>query len=459
MNMNDKCLINKIEELLVKDNSYWDFSEYKKDHIHGIFTYPATMVPKMQSKILDLILDVNPSIDNLLDPFMGSGTILVEGILKNLNIYGIDINPLSYLISKVKIEPLELSKVSYYKDILFNNIDSNIEFDIVKFKDIDKWYKEEITYNLSKIKHCIQLIDDIDVRRFFWVCFCEIVRLSNNSQNSTFKLHIKPKNIIEDFNYDCIKYFKRKVEDNIEKLHIYTYICKNKFKKSRKINGKLNYSKKAYIYNEDSIRKLSDKRSFKNNCIDLIITSPPYGDNHTTVTYGQFSVLPLRWIDLQDIDKNINSSIVDTLNRIDSISLGGKNYNCNNIKQSGILSKSKTLEKLYNDLLSENEDLKAKKVASFIIDFDNTLKQMSRVLKCNCYMVLTVGNRRVNNRVVKFNTIIHELCKGYNLELIYEFNRNILNKRMPIKVSKLKNNTSVSSMNKEYILILKKIYA
>ena len=30
--------------------------------------------------------------------------------------------------------------------------------------------------------------------------------------------------------------------------------------------------------------------------VDLICTSPPYGDNHTTVTYGQFSILPLLWI-------------------------------------------------------------------------------------------------------------------------------------------------------------------
>lgn len=28
------------------------------------------------------------------------------------------------------------------------------------------------------------------------------------------------------------------------------------------------------------------------NSVDLICTSPPYGDNHTTVTYGQFSILP-----------------------------------------------------------------------------------------------------------------------------------------------------------------------
>jgi len=39
---------------------------------------------------------------NILDPFCGSGTTLVEGILAEHNVIGIDIDPLSALISKVK---------------------------------------------------------------------------------------------------------------------------------------------------------------------------------------------------------------------------------------------------------------------------------------------------------------------------------------------------------------------
>ena len=35
---------------------------------------------------------------------MGSGTILVEGLLRGLNVQGVDINPLSYLSTVVKTE-------------------------------------------------------------------------------------------------------------------------------------------------------------------------------------------------------------------------------------------------------------------------------------------------------------------------------------------------------------------
>ena len=96
---NDSILIEKLENLIVENPTYWDFKEAKKEHIHGICSYPATMVPEMQAEVLRIIKEINPGINSILDPFMGSGTVLVEGMLNNLDVYGIDINPLAYLLS------------------------------------------------------------------------------------------------------------------------------------------------------------------------------------------------------------------------------------------------------------------------------------------------------------------------------------------------------------------------
>lgn len=144
-------------------------------------------------------------------------------------------------------------------------------------------------------------------------------------------------------------------------------------------------------------------------------------------------------------------------NRIDRDSLGGVKYSEFDIENNGILKDSYTLNNIYKLLVDNEETDKARKVASFIIDFNEIIEQLARVLKRNGYMVLTVGNRRVYNKEIKFNQIIKELSNLYNLELIYEFDRKILGKRIPSKVSKLKNNKSVKSISKEYILILKKI--
>src|SRR5690606_9550546 len=53
--------------------------------------------------------------------------------------------------------------------------------------------------------------------------------------------------------------------------------------------------------------------------VDLIVTSPPYGDSKTTVAYGQFSRLSSQWLELGG--EHYTS---ETVARLDSDLLGGK---------------------------------------------------------------------------------------------------------------------------------------
>lgn len=451
MDITDSKLIERFEKLIDDNPNYWDFKEAKKEHIHGICTYPATMVPVMQSEILKCIINLKPDINSLLDPFMGSGTVLVEGMINNLDVYGIDINPFSYLLSEFKINIPLVKRLEKCKEFIFDFLNSEQEYDIKSFKGINKWYRDDIIENLSKISEGIRRIEIKSDRQFFWICLAEVSRLSNNSRNSTFKLHTKTDEDIKRFEYDTITNFKKIVNKNLKRISDYIEINRNLQSRNSNI---YEYSREKKVFLGNSIEEL--KKNFHDGSIDLIITSPPYGDNQTTVTYGQFSVLPLRWIDKSDVSEEIWESIIETYSKIDDSSLGGKKYKIEDIEQSNILNNSDTLNSIYKDLIDKEEVNKAKKVASFMLDFSFIIEELSRVLRKNGYIVLTVGNRRVSNKEVKFNKIIKDLARLYDLKLIYEFDRNILCKRIPNKISKLKDNTSVKSMSKEYILILKK---
>lgn len=83
------------------------------------------------------------------------------------------------------------------------------------------------------------------------------------------------------------------------------------------------------------------------------------------------------------------------------------------------------------------------------------MKELVRILKKDKYLVMTVGNRRVDNKVVPLSDITREYLEknGFNLEV--SITRNIPQKRMPRKVSRVEN-CSVESMNQEYVLIFKK---
>lgn len=94
--MSISALKEKFNSLTLESENHWDYrgnNNSERDYVHGFCTYPAMMVPKMQREMLDVCLEhLQDTSIRLLDPFAGSGTILVEGMLRGLNIVGIDIN-------------------------------------------------------------------------------------------------------------------------------------------------------------------------------------------------------------------------------------------------------------------------------------------------------------------------------------------------------------------------------
>ena len=72
---------------------------------HGFHKYPAKFIPQIPKWAIGKYINGNEG-RTILDPFCGSGTTLVEGLLANHNVIGIDIDPLSSLISKTKVTPV-----------------------------------------------------------------------------------------------------------------------------------------------------------------------------------------------------------------------------------------------------------------------------------------------------------------------------------------------------------------
>lgn len=68
-------------------NDYWDFKDNDvREYTHGIHNYPAMMVCPISRNIIKLVKDVQ-TVETVFDPFMGSGTVLVEGMLAGIKIF------------------------------------------------------------------------------------------------------------------------------------------------------------------------------------------------------------------------------------------------------------------------------------------------------------------------------------------------------------------------------------
>ncbi len=409
----------------------WDFrKDFTKYSNHGFHTYPAMMIPQVARR---LIRTYGKNAKVLLDPFVGSGTALLEATLHNNfeKTYGIDINPLALLISKVKTTPInpkllleEYNQLMTYLDDAKKVSSSQKKMEKPSFPNIDFWFKPQVITDLAILRNRISEIKNRDIKNFFLVAFSETVRDVSNTRNREYKLYRMSQEMMDKHNPKTFSTFKEKLNKSIVSMEKYF--------------EEYNPNCKVRILAEDS----RNHTSIQNGEVDLIVTSPPYGDSRTTVAYGQFSRLALQWLGY-DQKKVLG---------IDKVSLGG-------IPTKDLLHDldSPTLKNTLKRI--ENVDpVRARDVLSFYVDFDKCVQELHRVTKKGAFLCFVVGNRTVKGVQIPTDEIILELFQAKNHYKHHNtFIRNIPHKRMP----KLNSPTNIVgnhgvTMNEEWIVVLEK---
>ena len=437
--MNNKVDINTLLNSLntIKEDGTLDGEDANRsENLHRLFMYPAMMVPSTQSAIIKAMTQVLPSGSNAIDPFMGSGTSLLSCMEFGFSTFGQDINPFAVLLTKAKttcydIEGFRQSFDSIQKHI-YNDVSNTVDVDFV---NIDKWFNKDVQIALSKIRRAIVAETNPDYRIFFWVVMSEAIRVGCNDRTSTFKLHVRSQEEIMKRDVDIISEFLNYCKRGIEDLADYS----KKLQQEHLIDGH-NYSGKAQIVWGNTQKSIETE-----SCFDLLVSSPPYGDNHTTVTYGQTSYLPLQWIDPKDIDCPYD--YLKTTQEIDRQSLGGR-INGTAISKAidALFTKTPTLAQFYNGIPIADQE-KYKKTLSFIADFDESLDVIIKVMKPNAFYIWTIGNRFVGGREIPNSEILIDLMGNRGIPLFFDAERRIMNKKQA------RRNKSSQTMEKERILI------
>lgn len=428
----DENIINYLNSLINSSLNYLDFQGVDMDYsTHRYHDYPATMIPKLPELFINAVKNFK-EIKTLYDPFMGSGTTLVEGLRNNLESTGVDLNPLAVLMSKVKTKKLSSKDLRTYLDNIYEGINrekkaisaGEIELEIPDFKNIDYWFKPYIIQDLQIIKDQILKIDNREIREFFLLPFSSTVRYVSNTRNGEFKMYRMTAKKLETWHPDVIEKFKEYAEKNV----YLNSILKTPQVKANPIFG-----------SSQSIPQIKD------NTFDLLITSPPYGDSKTTVAYGQFSRTSLQWLDLKEYP-------ADKVTKIDKTLLGGS-LSDKQIKELP----SETLNVIIKRLDSIDHK-RALEVLQFYDDLFLVLKENIRVMKANSYQFWVTANRTVKGIVLPTDQIITEMYASLGVIKMAQYTRNIPNKRMPSKNSPSNKKGSVSNtMKQENITLYKTI--
>lgn len=421
----------------------WDYAgKTTAEYTHHLHNYPARLNPNVARRLIKLY---GKGASNLLDPFCGSGTTLVEGRLAGLDVMGFDINPAARLISKVKSSVYESETMDALMAYLTEEV-KNIE--LVGWKEavqISGFNLQKMNWfpklTFQEIFTLLGLIENSDFesryRDFARVVLSDCLRWVANQRMGEWKLYREEGYLAGDIERG----------KNLDELYKPLFpIFENKFRVG--VNGAIDFSDRIgnTPRTENSVLDVNSVNcrhfpSSPDEGFDLVVTSPPYGDSETTVAYGQFS-----WFSnvLLGLDKRQSQSILDTE------MMGGRTDSSLNIEEFGCSSIDRSIGEMEGDIAMKN--------FVFYNEYLQSIRNLSENVKSGGFVCYVVGNRNSggqNLRLDQFTKWAFEDC-GFSPRSIKK--RRLTNTRMPGKISfeSSSGKKVVSTMSEEFIIVCKK---
>ncbi|WP_440681609.1 DNA methyltransferase [Candidatus Pelagibacter sp. HIMB1623] len=250
---------------------------YLTNDFHPYFAaYPPIIVKKIIDKYGN-----KKKPGTLLDPFMGGGSTIVEGYMNGYDCIGSDISEFSTFITSAKVTPVKINNddcLNVLNKIKKNLLKKKLKIKLPNITNINKWFREDKIIELVIIKDVVNSIENKNKRNFFLLALSSILRSCSNAKNAQQHLNIQKDKKLPD----TISLFEKKIflmKNQMDKYFDYIKIKKIK--------------NKVKLLSTD-IRELKSK--IKDNSIDLVITSPPYG---TGSRYTDIYRLHFEFFDLE----------------------------------------------------------------------------------------------------------------------------------------------------------------
>ena len=249
--------MNKFKKIITAAND----QSRVRGSTHRFYTYPAGFSPVFVEAAIKSLTRKN---DLVLDPFMGGGTTLVEGLIANRKVVGIDLNPISTFVTKVKATKLSKKNRKFIEDWA-EDMSNKIKFNIKDDRFVKKAFSI-INYKGLGKKEILNLKNIIKGSSFY---LKNLKRIKNKKESDFLRLlllrclhsTLHDKRPIADFHV-----FKSKIRSNsldmlegMKSLDPYLKNSRNKYK----------------IYNKSSSQSHKIKE-LKSKKVSLIVTSPPY---------------------------------------------------------------------------------------------------------------------------------------------------------------------------------------
>jgi len=237
---------------------------------HDIHEYRGKFFPQLVKSLINFSGIPEGSV--VIDPFCGSGTTNCETRALGMESIGIDLNPLSVLISRVKsgilqIEPDELQEQT--KKFLSQLHPSRATSVTTRWTECDlnylnRWFDERAIKEMSIILDVIDQNDQCIISDWWRVCLSNIIRRVSWQRETDLRVR---KDVKDYSGGDATWLFKQEVRRQLMKIVPYLNILQETIKPS---------DMPSFDIREGDVRHIHEILESKLNKCDLLITSPPY---------------------------------------------------------------------------------------------------------------------------------------------------------------------------------------
>jgi SAM-dependent methyltransferase len=230
---------------------------------HGFHSYPARMHWCTAERVLSA-LDVRGA--RVLDPFCGSGTVLVEARVQGLEAMGVDLNPLAVRLSKLKSNPLDARQ----RDVLASlgsELRERSEERVQAREDVRanlppselRWYEPHVLKEMAGLLDSMQEVQDARLREALTLVFSSLVIKFSRQRSDTSEEMIERrirKGLVSEF-------FERKTHELCERM--------------RDLEQAARPGPATQVVEGDAhwLRELVARGG-----VDIVMTSPPYGGTY-----------------------------------------------------------------------------------------------------------------------------------------------------------------------------------
>lgn len=388
---------------------------------HGLHPFKGKFYPQLAKSLLNI--SGAPIGGTLLDPFCGSGTALLEGMLNGYAGFGCDFNPLAAKIARAKTAILTvprnivdlsmrafIDKLAHRRGGVPAALD---QFAALNHDELRKWFPAPVLFKLNWLISQVRLLGNPTLVDFFEIIISSLIREVSDQDPADLRIRRR----------------KEPLEDApvLERFHVLLKQQHSRLQRYWTVAGRQAGRSIAPKIIEGDSRQLQtfETLGLGTDTVDCVVTSPPYATALPYIDTDRLSLLTI-----MDVPQRVRADLEEAL-------IGSREIRTRDKAEGEALLLSKAayeqlpaktvdaIRHVYHTNKSTGVGFRRANMPAllwrYFVDMKKNLAQIQRVLKPGGKAFYVVGDSRttVNGSWLKIETCdnIAEIGKSIGLKL------------------------------------------